>query len=70
MASSKQQQNVNLDPNRYPFWGLKIPREARFLQQACLNKIPNLVIERACFRELLKSRFFCLDYLFYYLYFN
>ena len=57
MASSKQQQNVNLDPNRYPFWGLKIPKEARYLQQVCLNKIQNVTIDRACFREILKSSF-------------
>lgn len=55
MTSKQQSQSVNLDPNRYPFWGLKIPKEVKYLQQACLNKIQNVTIERACYRELLKS---------------
>ena len=48
----KQQQP---DQNRYPFWGLKIPKEVKYLQQACSNKISNLVIDRSCYRDLLKS---------------
>ena len=47
-----------LDPNRYPFWGLKVPKEIKYLQQACSNKIQNVTIERSCFRELLKSLLF------------
>lgn len=46
----------SVDSSRYPFWGIKVQKEVKYLQQACLNKINNVKIDQNIFRELLKGK--------------
>lgn len=41
--------------SRAPFWGAKVPREFKFLNQLFINKVENAKFERTIFRQFLKG---------------